>query len=60
MLLEPLYKKIHNIDQISKEVVMLRINGELSFKEIGTIFNKTENWANVTFYRAKQKLKGDE
>lgn len=55
-----LYQKIHNLDNISKEVVMLRINGELSFKEIGTIFNKSENWANVTFYRAKQKLKGDE
>ncbi len=55
-----LYQKIHKLDNISKEVVMLRINGELSFKEIGAIFDKTENWANVTFYRAKQKLKGDE
>lgn len=55
-----LYQRIHKLDSISKEVVMLRINGELSFKEIGIIFNKSENWANVTFYRAKQKLKGDE
>lgn len=52
-----LYKKIHNLDNITKEVIILRINGELSFKEIGLIFNKTENWARVTFYRGKQKLK---
>lgn len=52
-----LYKKIHNLDSITKEVIILRINGELSFKEIGLIFNKTENWARVTFYRGKQKLK---
>ena len=52
-----IYKKIHNLDNITKEVIILRINGELSFKEIGLIFNKTENWARVTFYRGKQKLK---
>ena len=52
-----LYKKIHNLDNVTKEVLILRINGELSFKEIGLIFNKSENWARVTFYRGKQKLK---
>lgn len=52
-----LYKKIHNLDSVTKEVIILRINGELSFKEIGLVFNKTENWARVTFYRGKQKLK---
>ena len=35
----------------------LRITGELSFKEIGLILNKTENWARVTFYRGKNSLK---
>lgn len=54
-----LYKKIHELDSITKEVVILRINGDLSFKEIGMIFNKTDNWARVTFYRGKEKLKGD-
>lgn len=52
-----LYKKIHNLDSITKEVIILRINGELSFKEIGLVFNKSENWARVTFYRGKQKIK---
>ena len=27
------------------------------FKEIGEILGKTENWARVTFYRGKSKLK---
>lgn len=53
-----LYKKIHNLDSITKEVIILRINGELSFREIGLVFNKSENWARVTFYRGKQKIKG--
>lgn len=52
-----LYKKMQNIDEKSREVIYLRITGELSFKEIGIILNKTENWARVTFYRAKNKLK---
>ena len=52
-----LYKKMQNLDEKTREVVYLRITGELSFKEIGIILNKTENWARVTFYRGKNKLK---
>jgi len=52
-----LYKKIQKLDEQTREVIYLRITGELSFKEIGDILNKTENWARVTFYRGKQKLK---
>ena len=51
-----LYRKIHELKEVEKEVVLLRITGEFSFKEIGEIFKKSENWARVTFYRAKQKL----
>ena len=51
------YKKIQKLDKQTREVIYLRITGELSFKEIGDILNKTENWARVTFYRGKQKLK---
>ncbi len=52
-----LYKKIQKLDEKTKDVIYLRITGDLSFKEIGDIFNKTENWARTTFYRGKQKLK---
>lgn len=51
-----LFRKVHLLDETSKEVVLLRITGEFSFREIGEIFGKQENWARVTFYRAKQKL----
>ncbi len=52
-----LYKKMQNLDEKTREVMYLRITGELSFKEIGIILNKTENWARVTFYRGKNQLK---
>lgn len=52
-----LYKKMQKLDDLTREVIYLRITGELSFKEIGTILNKTENWARVTFYRGKNKMK---
>ena len=52
-----LYKKIQKLDKETREVICLRITGELSFKEIGIVINHTENWARVTFYRGKNKLK---
>lgn len=52
-----LYKKMQALDVITREVMYLRITGELSFKEIASILDKTENWARVTFYRGKNKLK---
>ena len=52
-----LYKKIKELDEETQKVIYLRIKGELSFKEIGIILNKTENWARVIFYRGKNKLK---
>ena len=48
--------KLNVLDDFSKEVVILRIKGDMSFKEIGNVLNKTENWARVTYYRAKNKL----
>ena len=51
-----LYKKLQKLDDKTREVIYLRITGELSFKEIATILNKTETWTRVTFYRGKKKL----
>ena len=51
-----IFQKVHILDEVSKEVFFLRVTGGLSFREIGNIFNKNENWARVTFYRAKQKI----
>jgi len=47
---------INRLDNVSKEIVTLRIYGELSFKEIGSLISKSENFARVTFHRAKLKL----
>ena len=51
------FEKIKALDEISQKVIYLRIKGEMSFKEIGDVLGKSENWARVTFYRAKQKVK---
>lgn len=50
------FQAIHQLNELSKEVVLLRINGDFSFKEIGEVFDKSENWARVTFFRTKQKI----
>lgn len=39
-----------------REVMYLRITGALSFKEIGEILGKSENWARVNFYRGKERI----
>ncbi|MBQ3145841.1 MAG: sigma-70 family RNA polymerase sigma factor [Clostridia bacterium] len=51
-----LYEALQNLDVITREVMYLRLTGDLTFKEIGKILNKSENWARVTFFRGKQKL----
>ena len=51
-----LYESIQKLDANTREVMYLRLTGDLTFKEIGTILNKSENWARVTFFRGKQKL----
>ncbi len=53
-----LLHKVHCLNPEAREVVLLRINGDLSFKEIGEIImGHSESWARITFYRAKKKLK---
>ncbi len=52
-----LMRQLHQCPEPFREVMYLRIFGNLSFKEIGEIMEKTENWARVTFYRGKEKLK---
>lgn len=51
-----LFRKVHVLSETEKEIVLLRLTGAFSFREIGDIFEKSENWARVTFYRAKQKI----
>ncbi len=47
---------LHELEEPYKEVFMLSVLGGFSLKDISLIFGKSESWARVTFYRAKQKL----
>ena len=47
---------LHTLPDPYKEVFTWRVYAELSFKEIGHIFHKTENWACVTYHRARKKI----
>ena len=52
-----LLKKLHVFPEPGREVLYLRMFGNLSFREIGEVMGKTENWARVTFFRARTNLK---
>ena len=52
-----IHRILHALPEPFKEVFSLRAFGELSFKQIGTLFGKTESWARVTYHRAKMKIK---
>ena len=52
-----IHQKLHKLKEPYKEVFSLRVFGELSFQEIGEIFEKSENWARVTYHRARMKIK---
>lgn len=47
---------LHRLEEPYKEVFMLSVFGQIPLKEISRLFGKSESWAKVTFYRAKQKL----
>ena len=48
--------RLHGLEEPYKEVFHLRVFGELPFSQIGFIFGKTENWARVTYHRARMKI----
>lgn len=49
-------KEMQKLPPQMREVIYLRVMGQLSFREIGEIVGKSENWARVTFYRGKEQL----
>lgn len=52
-----LMQALHKCAEPYREVLYLRVFGNLSFKEIGEVMGKTENWARVTFYRGKERVR---
>jgi len=55
--IERIQKILHDVSEPYKEVFMWRVYAELSFKQIAQIFGKTENWACVTYHRARKMIK---
>lgn len=51
-----LLKLVHNLENPMREVMYLRLVGNLTFGQIGEIMEKSENWARVTYYRGKERV----
>lgn len=51
------YKRVNLLAEPYRTVVYLRLSGNLTFQEIGQILDQSANWARVTYYRAKERLK---
>lgn len=49
-------QEIFKLREPYREVFMLHVFGEMKLKEIATLYSKTEEWARVTYYRAKSKI----
>ena len=50
-----LYRAAQQLEFPYSQVFFMRLEG-LSFRQIGEALGKTENWARVTFFRAKVKI----
>ncbi|MBQ3489242.1 MAG: RNA polymerase sigma factor [Clostridia bacterium] len=55
--LERIRQILHGISEPYKEVFMWRVYAQLSFREIAQMFGKNENWACVTYHRARKMIK---
>lgn len=53
---QEIIKLLHTFPEPVREVLCLRLSADLSFREIGDILNRSENWARVTYYRGKEAL----
>lgn len=51
-----LHRILHQLREPYKEVFSLRVFGELTFREIGELFGKSEHWACVTYHRGKEMI----
>ncbi len=50
------YQALHRLPEPYREVFTLRTFCDLKYAEIAELFGKSESWARVTCYRAKQML----
>ena len=52
-----IHRALHELREPYKEIFSLRVFGELSFREIAALFEKTEHWACVSYHRAKEMIR---
>lgn len=52
-----IHRILHRMEEPYKEIFSLRVFGDISFREIGDLFGKSEHWACVTYHRAREKLR---
>lgn len=50
------HRALHGLEEPYREVFTLRTLGQLSFRDIGELFGKTENWACVVYHRARAHI----
>ena len=50
------HRLVHRLPEPMREVFTLRTFGDLSHAQIGSLFGKSDSWARVTYYRARQQL----
>ena len=53
------HRALHALPEPYKEVFSLRVFGQLSFRDIGELFGKTDNWACVVYHRARAKIQAE-
>ena len=51
-----IHRYLHHLEEPYREVFTLRTLGQLSFRDIGELFGKSENWACVVYHRARAKI----
>lgn len=49
-------KQMQKLPEQMRQVIYLRAAADLSFREIGEVLGRSENWARVNFYRGKELL----
>ena len=52
-----IYRLLHDLEEPYREVFTLRTLGQLSFRNIGELFGKSENWACVVYFRARARIR---
>ena len=48
---------IDRLPAVMRDVFLMRVDGGMAFRDIGRLLGHTENWACVTYHRARERLK---